>query len=519
MVADIVTQVARLGRRRASRGACGGVAAELVNRATGTKGPPGRMAALLTPMPFRKGLCRMLRDRAAPVDLFALVPALELRFEPELAELDRLLEDDQIFGYVKADLSQRRPHTLETGRPSTPVEVILRLLIVKHLYNWSYAQTEHFVGDSLVLRQFCRLGLDPVPYHTTLLRWANLLQPETMHRLLDRVTELARSLKVTRGRKLRIDGTVVATAIHYPTDSTLLADSVRVLSRVAQRAVRVLTGQVRRLGSRRIREAKQLARRIDATTAVNASAAARAQRPKLYTRLLTVAQASLRQAEQFRRVLTERSDAIVQRVKSALEHIAPLVQQVITQTERRVLRGESVPASSKLVSLFEPHTAIVRRGKAHVSAEFGRKVVLDEVDGGLVTRFVVLVGNAPEAPELPHSVAHHQASFARAPEVLTADRGFSTLENEQLAHDLHIRSVALPRQGPLTAKQQQVQQRAAYRRTYRWRAGIEGRISVLKRRFGLGRCRYHGEAGMERWVGFGLLAHNLRQISHSLATR
>ena len=461
----------------------------------------------------------MLRDRAAPVDLFALVPALELHFEPELAELDRLLEDDQIFQQVKADLSRRRPHTTETGRPSTPVEVILRLLVVQHLYDWSYAQTEHLVGDSLVLRQFCRLGLDPAPHHTTLMRWANLLQPETMHRLLDRVTELARSLKVTRGRKLRIDGTVVATAIHYPTDSTLLADSVRVLSRVAQRAVRVLTGQVRRLGSRRTRQAKQLARRIDATTAVNASAAARAERPTLYTRLLGVAQASMRQAEQIRRALAERSEAVVQRLESALKHIVPLVQQVITQTERRVLHGESVPASAKLVSLFEPHTAIVRRGKAHVPAEFGRKVVLDEVDGGLVTRYVVLVGNPPEAPELANSLAHHQASFEHPPGVFTADRAFSTLENEQLARDLHIRSVALPRQGPLTDKQQQVQHRAAFRRTYRWRAGIEGRISVLKRRFGLDRCRYHGEAGMERWVGFGLLAHNLRQISHSLASR
>jgi IS5 family transposase len=171
------------------------------------------------------------------------------------------------------------------------------------------------------------------------------------------------------------------------------------------------------------------------------------------------------------------------------------------------------------VSLFEPHTAIVRRGKAHLPAEFGRKVMLDEVDGGLVTRYVVLVGNPPDAPELPNSLTHHQAVFDHAPGVLTADRAFSTMDNEQLAHDLHIRSVALPRQGPLTAKQQHAQHRAAFRRNYRWRAGIEGRISVLKRRFGLARCRYHGEAGMERWVGFGLLAHNLRQISHSLASR
>ena len=156
----------------------------------------------------------MLRERYAPVDLFALVPAWTLRFEPELAELDHLLEDDQLFQYVKADLSRRRVHTLQTGRPSTPVEVILRLLIIQHLYDWSYAETERLVNDSLVLRQFCRLGLEPVPHHTTLLRWANLIQPETLQRVLDRVTELARERKVTRGRKLRIDSTVVETTVH-----------------------------------------------------------------------------------------------------------------------------------------------------------------------------------------------------------------------------------------------------------------------------------------------------------------
>src|SRR5919109_589568 len=204
----------------------------------------------------------MLRDRYTPVDLFALVPALALRFEPALAELDRLLEDDQLFGQVRADLSRRRPHTTETGRPSTPVEVILRLLVIQHLYAWSYEQTEHFVGDSLVLRQFCRLGLAPVPHHTTLLRWANLLQPETLHGLLARVTELARSLKVTRGRKLRIDSTVVPTAIHYPTDSSLLADGVRVVSRLVGRARDALRAGAERLFRDRTRSAKRLAQRI-----------------------------------------------------------------------------------------------------------------------------------------------------------------------------------------------------------------------------------------------------------------
>ncbi len=163
----------------------------------------------------------MLRDRYEPQDLFALVPKLQVAFDPELAQLDQLLEDDELFQRVRADLARRRPQTVTRGRHSTPVEVVLRLLVVKRLYSWSYEETEHFVGDSLVLRQFCRLYLQPVPDDTTLIRWANLLGPDTVAALNDRAVALARSLKVTRGRKLRIDGTVVETTIHHPTDSRL----------------------------------------------------------------------------------------------------------------------------------------------------------------------------------------------------------------------------------------------------------------------------------------------------------
>src|SRR5438874_13671856 len=168
----------------------------------------------------------MLRDRYPTVDLFTLAPALDLKFEPVLTRLDTLLDDDTLFQAVRGDLARRRPHTLRTGRPSTPVEVILRLLLVRRLYGWSYAETEQFVRDSLVLRQFCRLGLQRVPDHTVVLRWANLIQPATLQTLLDHVVALARQFHVTRGRKLRLDSTAVATPLHYPTDSSLLADGV-----------------------------------------------------------------------------------------------------------------------------------------------------------------------------------------------------------------------------------------------------------------------------------------------------
>ncbi len=462
----------------------------------------------------------MLRDRAAPVDLFALVPALELRFEPELAELDQLLEDDQLFQQIKADLSRRRPHTTETGRPSTPVEVILRVLVIQHLYAWSYAQTEHFVGDSLVLRQFCRLGFEPMPHHTTLMRWAIVVQPETLHALLDRVTDLACSLKVTRGRKLRIDSTVVETTIHHPSDSGLLADGVRVLSRLVRRAGALLRRSTvdAALFRDRSRSAKRLARRIH-TSAAQARASGVTERIALYQRLLRVAQSSLGQAAQVNKLLKRRTTGAAQRLRAQLAHFQPLVEQVCTQARRRVLGGEGVPAADKLVSVFEPHTAVIRRGKFPLPTEFGSKVVLDEVDGGLVTRYAVLAGNPPDAPNLVHSLDHHSARFGQPPAVLAADRGFSTAQNERLAEAHGIRCVALPHHGPLSQRRTEVEHRPAFRAACRFRAGIEGRISVLKRRFGLRRCRYHGPAGMERWVGWGVLAHNLHQISRTCARR
>ena len=465
----------------------------------------------------------MLRDRYDPMQLFELLPQLHLRFEPELAELDRLLDDDGLFQTVKADLACRFPRTTQTGRPATPVEVVLRLLVVKHLYNWSYADTEHFVADSLVLRQFCRLALEPVPDATTLLRWANLLQPATLHRLLDRVTELARSLTVTRGRKLRTDSTVVETDIHHPSDSTLLADGVRVLSRAVGRARQLLQDGAAAAGGlfrNRTRSAKQLARRIGATMVHGAMGKEREQeRRGLYHRLLTVARTSRRQAARVRQLLDAVPGAAAQRLRAALDRVGPLVDQTIGQTERRVLRGEKVPAAEKVLSLFAPHTALIRRGKARQPTEFGHRIVLDEVDGGLVTRYAVLAGNPPDARSVPASLAHHRARFGRPPDLLTGDRSTYSPANEALAAAAGVRRVALPQPGHKSPARRHLERQRWFRRACRFRAGIEGRISLLRRRFGLRRCRYHGEAGIERWVGWGVIAHDLRVIGRTLARR
>jgi IS5 family transposase len=429
------------------------------------------------------------------------------------------LDDDVLFGQVRADLAQRYPHTEQTGRPSTPVEVILRLIIVKHLYGWSYEQAEYHVNDSLVLRQFCRVYLNAVPDDTTLIKWANLIQPQTLHALLDHVTELARSLKVTRGRKLRTDGSVVETNIHHPTDSTLLGDAVRVLSRTLKQARKVLTDQAALSPARfrdRTRSARRQVKRIMEAARLRGEQAAD-QLQTAYRRLIDTAQATRRQAQRIAEALKQQADARSQGLAKQFSDFLPRVARIIDQTVRRVLGGEKVPADEKLVSLFEPETAIIRKGKPARPTEFGRVVWLDEVEGGIISGYRILDGNASEKEQLRPSLDHHVQLFDKPPNLLTADRGLYSEDNERYAQSQGVKQVVMPKPGAKSATRIAYEQQPWFRRGRNWRAGIEGRISGLKRGQKLERCLYHGTDGMERWVGWGIIAHDLRAIARATA--
>jgi IS5 family transposase len=464
----------------------------------------------------------MIVDRYEPVNLFELVPKLMADFEPELRELDRLLDDDTLFQRVKADLARRHPHSLTRGRHSTPVEAILRTLVVKRLYDWSSGQTEHFVGDSLVLRQFCRIYLQPVPDDTTLIRWANLIGPDTLQEINDRVVELATQLKLTRGRKLRVDSTVVETNIHYPTDSALVGDGVRVLSRLLHKAKAVL-GETAKLGKAAFRSRTRSVRRIAQELhrlARRKGEEAAEEMKQAYTKLLEIAQASRRQAVRVREALQEQSNKQAQRVCEKLDHFLPLLEQAMEQARRRVLEGEQVPADEKLLSLFEPQTQLIRRHKAGKPTEFGRKVWLGEVEGGIISEYRLLEqGGGLDHPELPASLEAHQQHFGHPPNLLAGDRGVFSEANEELARKLKIKQVVLPKTGRVSKERRAHERQGWFRRGFRFRAGIEGRIRVLKRDYGLARCQDHGDEGMGRWVGWGIVTANLAQIAKRQAER
>jgi len=463
----------------------------------------------------------MLRDRYEPMNVLALVSAPGIELDPVLTELDRLLDDDGLREAIKADLATRYPRTLTDGRPSTPIEVILRMLVIKHLYGWSYDQTCQLVSGSLVLRQFCCVYLQAVPRDTTLMRWANLIRPATLHQLHDQVVDVAHKHKLIRGRKLRIDGTVVETNIHYPVDSTLLGDGVRVLTRTMVRAKAVLLdrAEVEHTAFRnRTRSVRQVMKELIDTARRRGEAAADALQES-YRRLVGLTRQVVRQAQHLETALAAATDGRAQRLRVVLQTFIPRVRQVIDQTTRRVLQGEQVPASQKLASIFEPHTAIIRKGKLGKPTEFGRVIWLDEVEGGIISRYAVLAGNPDDATQLVPSLEHHSRLFGRVPDLLVADRKVATPANEQLAQQRGVRRVVLPKGGRKTATRQAYERQRWFQRGRDWRAGIEGRISGLKRRHKLDRCRYHGEDGMERWVGWGIITHNLHAIAQALVNR
>jgi IS5 family transposase len=251
-------------------------------------------------------------------------------------------------------------------------------------------------------------------------------------------------------------------------------------------------------------------------------AAAVAAQQAAYARLCQVARQVARQADRVAQALAviaaggERPPVAV---AHELARVLPLVRRVIAQTERRVLHGEAVPAESKVVSLVEPHTAIIPRHKAGRPVAFGRKLWLAEAEGGIVTEARLLEGAPPDAPEVLPSVRRHLRQFGRVPDSLTGERGCSTAPVRRELAALGGRRVALPHTGRATAASRAQERERGFQRGYRWRAGSEGRIGMLQRSFGLARCPDHGEGGLARWVGWGVLTANLVTLARAPAVR
>ena len=459
----------------------------------------------------------MLREHYPNDKRFAELLGYVPELSPELKKINSYLGDEKLYCLIRADLAKRRPKTLQTGRNSTPLEVVLRMLVVKRLYGYSYEETERHVSDSLSLRQFCRVYLHEVPDDTTLIRWANLIQAKTLEKFNQRIIQLATERKVTRGRKLRTDGTVVESNIRPPSDSRLLADSVRVLARsiVQGQAILHSAGQKVQAGFEDLtQQAKRLAHQIGESLRSKKEVAQTAGRQH-YEELLTLTEQTLAWAAQVEKQLQTQAQRRAQRLVATLTHFVPLVKQVIQQATRRVLQGEQVPASEKIVSIFEEHTDIIRRGKESHPVEYGHKIWLNEVEGGLVSHYRILAGNPSDEQQWKPSLKAHLATFHQPPQQASADRGLSSELNEKLAQDLGVKHVIIPKRGYRSKARSKLEHKAWFVKGRHWHAGVEGRISVLKRAHGLGRCLAHGFTGFHSWLGWGVIAGNLAVLGRT----
>ena len=443
-------------------------------------------------------------------------------WEPWMKQIDPLLEDEELLDLVHTALGKRHPQSRKRGRRQTPAEVVLRLLALQHVRNWSYEVLEREVRANVVYRKFTRIEAGKVPDEKSLARQCRALGPEVIEKIHQRLVVMAHEKKVVRGRKLRVDTTVVETNIHYPTDSSLLADGVRVLTRTMKK-ITALAGAVGTRLRNRLRGAGRQAMQI-ARTSRNKGAQVQEQLQRGYRKLLTVTRKVVNQAQRFGEEIAtgvkraRGQQKILQGLRQKLETTIPLVKQVIRQTRARVFRGDP-HAPDKLLSLFEPQTEVIHKGKASRPNEFGKMVKIQEAEHQIITSYRVYAERPSDSDLLEESIRIHEERLQRIPDLAAADAGFFSAANERAATAMGVKYVSIPSRSTQSPARKQHQKQRWFKKGQKWRTGCEGRISVLKRRHGLNRSRYRGADGMERWVGLGVIADTLINIGTVLAER
>jgi len=451
---------------------------------------------------------------------------LELRnhgvhLDPVLQGIVAFLDDHAtLVEQVRQDLVRglKNPNT---GRSGITPSQTLRSLILMRVKNWDYRELRERINDGYTLRGFTDFDSHRVPQHDAFNRAFNRLTPATMQAINQAVVQAAVQLGLEDGKQLRVDTTVVETNIHFPTDATLLWDTVRTVTRLVEDLHAILPRGVRGF-TNRTRSAR---RRMQALERMTAQERHTQQEPQ-YRELLRITEQVLKSArqvvQQAARVkgMDAVAGAMVDQLRQQITAYCELGDRIMDQTRRRVIAGEQVPAEEKVYSIFESHTDLIKRGKARKPVEFGHKVFLAESAHGLITDYQVLEGNPPDTTQVKTSLDRHEQVFQHPPELYAGDRGFYSADNEGTCQQAGVTQVCIPqRGGQRTAERVAFERSPAFKKGQRFRVGIEGRISVLFRGRGMKRCRAKGRERFEVLVGAAVLANNLLRIADLLQNR
>ena len=442
----------------------------------------------------------MLRLRDSQADLFdAMLPPEAKVVSKELAAVDALLDSERFLAPFVARFA------CSVGRPTIPIETYLRLMYLKHRHGLGYETLVKEVTDSISWRRFCRLGLtDEVPHSTTLLKLTRRFGPEIVAELNRETLQTAVEKKVLRSRRLRVDCTAMEADVRYPTDSGLCAHAVSRMGR-AVHAVKAAGMSLRT----RFRNRRRTAVKVVWKLSLGLGRRGSKQTVLKHTgELRDLAESVLKQARRVLASARRKAPRAGGKGKAAVRQLAKEIERaerVVIQTTRR-LAGETSLAD-RVVSLCDFDARPIRRGKPQKPTEFGYKVAVGDTPEGFVVGHQVHLGNPFDADTLQPLLQQAKAIGMRVRTVF-ADRGFG---NE--AADAVIEAEAIPDKViPRVGKAAPVEATRSWRRRYRWRAGAEGRISHLKRRYGLDRTHLKGYAGAQIWAGYGILACNLDRM-------
>jgi transposase, IS5 family len=443
-------------------------------------------------------------------------------WEPWMRQADKVLEDEQLINAVYEGLLKRHAKSRTRGRPGVPAEIVLRMLLLKHIRNWSFAVVEREVRANLVYREFTRVGAAKVPDAKTLGRQARALGPDVVKQIHERMVALALENKVIQGRRMRVDTTVVETNIHYPTDSSLLGDGTRVLTRLMKK-VRSIAGETGTKLRDRMRSMQRNVMRIGRAARIKGERGKKAV-AAIYRKTLATTGRVIAQAKRFAGEIANGvkgsgdvlKQAVLDGLKREIDIMVERTGQVVRQAKARVFGGDT-HVNGKIVSVFEPSTEVIRKGKASKPTEFGKMVKVQEAENQIVIDYEVYDKKPSDTDLLVPAIERHEELTGRTPELVAADNGFFSAKNEAAAHEKGVKQVSIPNRSTKSEARRQNQKKRWFRNGQKWRTGCEGRISLLKRRHGLRRSLYKDEAGMKRWVGFGVIADNLINIGKAMA--
>jgi transposase, IS5 family len=443
-----------------------------------------------------------------------------VRLEPLLEAISNFLDEQAgMIECIRRDLVRglKKPGS---GRNGLTPSQILRSLVLMRLKNWDYRELRERIADGLTLRQFTDFYCAPVPKHDAFQRSFVRLTPQTLKAINELVVRAAVELGLEDGAKLRVDTTVVQTDIHHPTDNTLLWDVVRVVTRLVRRLANALERRRIKGFCNRTRSARRRMYEIQRMT----TRQRQEQQKRTYRALIGIAEeviGNARAALETTRSMRGRdvyAAMAIEELRKQIEHFCGLGSRVIDQARRRVLDGEQVPNDQKIYSIFEPHTDLIKRGKVRTPIEFGHKVFLAESAQGLITQYEVLNGNPSDEIHVTPSLQRHRQGFGQAPELYGSDRGFFSEQNLASCKHDGVKVVCIPqRGGKKTAEREAYEKSMDFKQGQRFRAGIEGRISVLARGRGMKRCLAQGRDRFELLVGAAVLANNLMRIADLLA--